>query len=917
MQSEDKRIILGLCLVILVVGRVQAAKSIFIISKHQEPSEAQAFITNNNQIEYQTQAGIDTYNQGYGAVANAVWADKELMFVTYESSPMVVWASTKTFEKVGEFNTGISSCAGIAVDEDKEKIYIIHRDCEDLYIYSFDDSSNTLILEDQNDLETSSGYIDAWGLALDENNDLLYVSDETHTIHFYDTDDWSLEGSIDIEPGEVERNAVGVAIDGMRGYLYTGDWQDHNYLVRTLTNSPYTSIEVEITKAGYSSKEIIGIDVDEESGLVYCTTYHDDFRVYDCNLILQDVETQGINGPAGVAVGGLYASPFESNIIDDVEGCVSPQGTEITYTICYNYKWNDENDPDPEDFDSLTITSFLPKGVDFVSASDSGEYSEDDNIVTWDIDTQTFEPNCLELIVQINKGIIPGSELENTVRIEAIMNDTLYFDSVMTETPVCDCSEYGNIIYVDAAADSGGDGTGWDEAFDNLQDALAVTWPCDEVWVAEGIYEPTTNPNDSEAAFSLLNAVGVYGGFKGLEGGETQRYERNWFDNGTILNGYIEAIGSEPNNVDYVVVSDANVVNTLDGFTIQNGSIAGIYCGRLSPLIIQHNKITANGAGIYCFESEQPVIKNNWLYRNDYGLYLESPTGVAIVRNNTVVNNDEMGIYLTDGTEPKISNCIFSGNPEDSDLVGCYATYSYIEYPIVLDPNGTWPIGQGNIDGDPNYTLFEDGDNDNYLLDAGSSCIDAGDLSGNYTGERDMDKHFRVLDGDGVGDKRVDIGADEYCDEGTDNVADFNADDIVDTNDLVEMAAAWLIDSNDPEWESQYAKYNLNTDDVINYGDFAYFAQEWLWMTCEKMQGYEMMEMMMGMGGGMGKMMGGGESQQSYREPTIEEQIIAQIKRLLKFWLCEDVREELEDKEAWLGLVTDLEEMLKVLEDSQ
>jgi hypothetical protein len=136
-------------------------KSAFIISKHSSPSEAQAFIINNNQVNYQAQVNIDTYNQGYGAVGNAVWANKELMFVTYESSPMVVWASTKTLEKVGEYNTGISNCAGIAVDEEKEKIYLVRRSTEDLYIYSFDDSSNTLILEDQSDLSTSSGYIDA------------------------------------------------------------------------------------------------------------------------------------------------------------------------------------------------------------------------------------------------------------------------------------------------------------------------------------------------------------------------------------------------------------------------------------------------------------------------------------------------------------------------------------------------------------------------------------------------------------------------------------------------------------------------------------------------------------------------------------------------------------------------------------
>jgi len=222
---------------------------------------------------------------------------------------------------------------------------------------------------------------------------------------------------------------------------------------------------------------------------------------------------------------------------------------------------------------------------------------------------------------------------------------------------------------------------------------------------------------------------------------------------------------------------------------------------------------------------------------------------------------------------------IFSGHPEGSDLVGCYATYSYIE---------SVAPGEGNIDGDPNYPPFVNGADDDYHLEPNSPCIDIGDPDGDYSGERDIDKQFRLLDGNGNGEVRVDMGADEYCDPNEANPADFNEDGIVDTADLVEMAAAWLIDDSDPCWAANYDKYDLNADDVIHYGDFAYFAQEWLWFACWKTPDLPI-EMMMG--GGMDKMGGGesmlmaeqqAESQQSYSEPTIEEQI-AQIKRLLKF----------------------------------
>jgi len=54
----------------------------------------------------------------------------------------------------------------------------------------------------------------------------------------------------------------------------------------------------------------------------------------------------------------------------------------------------------------------------------------------------------------------------------------------------------------------------------------------------------------------MVNGVGVYGGFLGGVDGETERWQRNWFDNETILSGIIDSAANEPNCVDCVVVSD-------------------------------------------------------------------------------------------------------------------------------------------------------------------------------------------------------------------------------------------------------------------------------------------------------------------------------------------------------------------------
>jgi len=234
-------------------------------------------------------------------------------------------------------------------------------------------------------------------------------------------------------------------------------------------------------------------------------------------------------------------------------------------------------------------------------------------------------------------------------------------------------------------------------------------------------------------------------------------------------------------------------------------------------------------------------------------------------------------------------------------------TYSCIQDSSEVNP-------YHNINTNPDFACTDPNLGD-YRLGPASPCIDAGDPAGDYTGERDIDKHFRVLDGDGDDEKRVDMGADEYCNQGADNVADFNEDDIVDTSDLSELAALWLADNTNPGWNS---KYDLYADNTIDYIDFAYFAKEWFWMTCEMMQGYAMMEMMMGAGGGESMLISptaplAAATQQQISEtpsePSVEEQI-EQIEELLD-WLYE-IKDET-DEDTWLSLTTTLEEMLKEL----
>jgi len=77
----------------------------------------------------------------------------------------------------------------------------------------------------------------------------------------------------------------------------------------------------------------------------------------------------------------------------------------------------------------------------------------------------------------------------------------------------------GGTIYIDAGASGANDGTSWVDAYNYLQDALAVAQDGNDIWVAEGTYKPDVNSakpggtGDDTAAFQLINGVAIYGGF--------------------------------------------------------------------------------------------------------------------------------------------------------------------------------------------------------------------------------------------------------------------------------------------------------------------------------------------------------------------------------------------------------------------
>lgn len=136
--------------------------------------------------------------------------------------------------------------------------------------------------------------------------------------------------------------------------------------------------------------------------------------------------------------------------------------------------------------------------------------------------------------------------------------------------------------HVNASATGNGTGLTWANAYTDLQAALSVVIPGDEIWVAAGQYKPTSGTSRT-IAFTLRNGVNVFGGFSGVE---TSIDQRDIASNPTTLSGDIGNLGENGDNSHSVVKANGiNTSVTLDGFRIMSGysaSGSGYHGGGLN-----------------------------------------------------------------------------------------------------------------------------------------------------------------------------------------------------------------------------------------------------------------------------------------------------------------------------------------------
>lgn len=429
-RSNTFLALLAIAMLTTAVTKTAMAKSLYIIADIRGSSTTgtqpvQAYdIGVDGTLTFQAQHDIP-YSE-LGAVGMAIDSDYGYVFITYEASGEIqLIEATKMADAGTTVAPDATDLAGIVYDHEKSLLYCVDRGKTNLYVYNWWPETATLTHVSGSPFTLTNA--SAFGIALDEIDDLLYVANARNTITVYSTSDWTLVDTISLS-----RIAISIAVDVTNGFVYTGGgWANNKYLTQYhLATGTEAEVQVE-PDAG-----VIGLGVDTDTGMVYISTGvnnapgGDNLLVYDSALNQIDIIT-AIGNPTGLAIPGkdIGYNPLNLNkqvlrgasASTDFEG-MKTVSADDTYT--YGIYFDNTNDYTVTD---VSIVDVLPKEVTFISADDDGvnghyDYDEQTKTQTYTWTYQDLPPQTstlLEITVQAKKEIAAGTIITNTVTINS------------------------------------------------------------------------------------------------------------------------------------------------------------------------------------------------------------------------------------------------------------------------------------------------------------------------------------------------------------------------------------------------------------------------------------------------------------------------------------------------------------------
>ncbi len=425
-RTEKKSFWLNLPILVLLmatlitsVTETTRAKPLYVIADMKGyPTPIHVYdIAADGTLTFQAEFSIPHYVRR--AEYLAIDSDSNFLFATFEHGDMIHFIdATALMYKNHIAVPDFPDLAGIVYDHDKGLVYCAYRDTDMLYVYDWEASTTTLNPAPHSPATLTGST--AFGIALDEINDLLYVANNSKTINVYYTSGWSLKETI-----TVSRTAISIAVDATRGFIYTGgDNVGNQYLTQySLDTRREAEVQVE------PDVGVMGLAVDPATGFIYVST-GDDYKVGGDNLKVYDTSLKqigvitDIENPTGIAITFEDISYNPLNLCKNITGSDTNKvgqvgmGDAITFTICFDNESNDYP------VNNVSIVDTLPKEVSFITADGDGVFGQYDPIAhtyTWTYTSLSPRSpgDCLQLVALANPDTAPGMTITNSVTIDS------------------------------------------------------------------------------------------------------------------------------------------------------------------------------------------------------------------------------------------------------------------------------------------------------------------------------------------------------------------------------------------------------------------------------------------------------------------------------------------------------------------
>jgi hypothetical protein len=294
------------------------------------------------------------------------------------------------------------------------------------------------------------------------------------------------------------------------------------------------------------------------------------------------------------------------------------------------------------------------------------------------LEIENFLPQITQSVI-----VIPRKTYLRSKQMIAGVNAQIWLIMAVLLLNIASANPPPKIIYVDADANGLNNGSGWADAYNYLQDALADVnseqKPV-EIRVAAGVYKPdrsSAEPNgigDRKATFQLINGVTIKGGYASprmsLSGADPNARDIKLYE--TILSGDLAGNDelTDPSYLLYEESRQENSYHVLAGSGTDSSSVLSgctIVGGQAYSEEFQYLNEFCYGGGLHII-SGSPVILNCTFKSNaalEYGgsIHIDNDSAPSIVgcifNENSATDGGGMN---SDYSSPTITKCLFIGN---------------------------------------------------------------------------------------------------------------------------------------------------------------------------------------------------------------------------------------------------------------